>query len=394
MARRTDREALERVARRFGTPTYAYDASVLKRQCNLLIRAFPGFAVQYAAKVNSNPALLRLIRAEGLGVEAVSEGELRIAREAGFSPKRTSFTCSNLTERELVAVARTGAQVHLDSLVQLETWGRNGLGNRVFIRINQGIGKGAHKHWITGGPHSKFGISLKDIPRAKAIAQQYGLRIVGIHQHIGSNVLELEPFLTATDVLLKTAERFPDLEHIGLGGGFGVPYEGERAIDITRLGREVRKRIAAFEKARGKRFSYSIEPGRFVIAEAGTLLVSVVDTKETSAHVFAGVNSGFNHLVRPVMYGAYHDIENLTRRRGKIIPVSIAGNLCESGDVFAHDRPMIPPEMGDILAIRNAGSCGFAMASYFNMRALPKEVLITASGSLRDISFSPERFAS
>lgn len=394
MRRRTDREGLLRVAKRFGTPVYAYDEATLVAQCALLARSFPGFEVHYAAKVNSNPVLLTLIRKQGLGVETVSEGELAVAQAAGFSPQRTSFTCSNLAERELTAVARTGVRMHLDSLTQLELWGKNRLGSRASIRINQGIGKGAHKHWVTGGPDSKFGITLADLPRAQEIATRYGMKIVGIHQHIGSNVLETEPFLKATDALLKTACMFTDLEHIGFGGGFGVPYVGgERQIPLVSLGKEMGARIAAFEKSMGKRLSYSIEPGRFVVAEAGTLLVSVVDTKETEKHVFVGVNSGFNHLVRPVLYGAHHEIENLIERKGKRIPISIAGNLCESGDVFAHDRPMVLPQTGDVLAIRTAGSCGFSMASYFNMRALPKEVLITRSGALRDISFSPGTYA-
>lgn len=388
-----DREGLLKAAKRFGTPTYVYAEEVLIRQCALLRESFPGFRVQYAAKVNSNPSLLKLIRKQGLGIETVSVGELNLARRAGFSPKETSFTCSNLSEEELRAVAETGAQVHLDSLTQLELWGKNALGTKVFLRINQGIGKGAHKHWITGGPDSKFGITLTDLPRAKEIAERYKLSIVGLHQHIGSNVLEPEPFITAADKLLETAREFPDIEHISFGGGFGVPYKkDEKPLRIKKIGRELLRRTDAFEKTLGRKLEYSIEPGRFVVAEAGTLLVSVVDSKATEAHVFIGVNSGFNHLVRPVMYGAHHEIENLTERKGKRVPVSIAGNLCESGDILAHERPMVLPHIGDTLAVRTAGSCGFAMASYFNMRRLPKEVLLTQAGGLKDISFAPGDF--
>ena len=394
MRRTTDREELLKAAKRFGTPTYVYAEESIVTQCALLTSSFPGFKVQYAAKVNSNPSLLKLVRAQGLGIETVSLGELHLAKRAGFLPKETSFTCSNLSEDELRLVAQTRAQVHLDSLTQLELWGRNRLGTKVFLRINQGIGKGAHKHWITGGPHSKFGITLRDLPRAKEIAERYGLTIAGLHQHIGSNVLEPEPFLVAADKLLDTARAFPDLEHLSFGGGFGAPYtKDEKPLAIRKVGAGLRKRITAFEKAYGRRLEYSIEPGRFVVAEAGTLLVSVVDAKETEAHVFAGVNSGFNHLVRPIMYGAHHEIENLSERKGRKTLVSIAGNLCESGDVLAHDRPMVMPHIGDVLAIRTAGSCGFAMASYFNMRKFPSEVLLTQAGGLKDISFAPGDFA-
>ncbi len=387
-------DALTNVASAFGTPVYVYEQSVIENQCQKLLKYFPSVAFHYAMKANSNPEILKGIRKQGIGVEAVSLGELSLAKSVGFKKKDTSFTCASLTEEELCAAAQTGVRVHLDSLTQLETWGRRALGREVSLRLNQGIGAGHHAHVITGGPHSKFGITLKDIPEAKRIAEKYGLSITGIQQHIGSNVLSADIFIKAMQTLLKTAEAFPELTHIDFGGGLGVPYApGEKQLPLQRVGKEFVAMSKAFAKKHGREVSFAMEPGRFIVAESGSLLVSVVDVKETSAHLFAGVNSGFNQLIRHAMYGSYHPIENLSRTRGTKTAISIAGNVCESGDLFAVGRPMIRPEIGDFLAIRNAGAYGFSMASNFNMHALPHEVMILGSGRVKDISFSPSNYA-
>ena len=388
------REALLKAAQTYGTPVYVYEQSVIEEQCQKLRRHFPNVTFHYAMKANSNPEILSVIRKQGIGVESVSLGELILAKRAGFKTKETSFTCASLTDEELCAAAATGVRVHLDSLMQLETWGKRALGREVSLRLNQGIGAGHHAHVITGGPHSKFGITLEDIPEAVRIANMYGLSITGIQQHIGSNVLDANVFLKAVRVLLKTARVFPDLTHIDFGGGLGIPYTPEeKPLNLKVLGKEFRVLTDAFRKSVGREMSFAMEPGRFIVAESGSLLVSVVDLKKTSAHLFAGVNSGFNQLIRHAMYGSYHPIENLSRSRGAKVPVTIAGNVCESGDLFAIDRVMIRPEAGDTLAIRNAGAYGFSMASTFNMHALPREVLVTGSGRLRDISFRPAEHA-
>jgi len=388
------RDVLLKAAQTYGTPVYVYEQTVIEAQCQKLRRHFPNVAFHYAMKANSNPVILKVIRKQGIGAEAVSLGELALAKKTGFKATETSFTCASLTEDELSSAAASGARVHLDSLTQLETWGRRALGREVSVRLNQGIGAGHHAHVITGGPHSKFGITLEDIPEALRIADTYGLAITGIQQHIGSNVLDAKVFLTSVRVLLKTAQRFPDLSHIDFGGGLGIPYApGENQLDLKRVGKEFKILTSAFRKSIGRQVSFAMEPGRFIVAESGSLLVSVFDLKKTSAHLFAGVNSGFNQLIRHAMYGSYHSIENLMRTRGTKVSVSIAGNVCESGDLFAVDRPMIRPEIGDILAIRNAGAYGFSMASTFNMHALPRELLVSGSGQLKDISFNPTEYA-
>ncbi len=387
------RAQLLKVAKKYGTPVYVYDANLITEQCAKLRRNFSDMQIHYAMKANSNPEILKIIRKAGCGVEAVSLGELRLALQSGFKPAGISFTCSNLTDAELIEAAQSGVRVHLDSLHQLEVWGRRKLGNSVSLRLNQGIGAGHHAHVITGGPDSKFGISLEDSAKAKLLAKKYGLSITGIQQHIGSNVLDVKIFEKAVRTLLATAKLFPDITHIDFGGGIGVAYApGASSLPLGELGKRVRTLTREFVKATGREVHFSMEPGRFLVAEAGTLLVSVVDMKKTEKHFFVGVNSGFNQLIRPAMYGSYHPIENLTRARGPRKVVTVAGNVCESGDIFATKRTMVAPQIGDTLALLIAGAYGFSMASNYNLRKLPREVLITGAGS-KDISFVPSGYA-
>ncbi len=388
-----EKKRLLAIARSFGTPVYAYDAVQIERACKRLRRHVPDAAIHYAIKANANPAILKIIKAAGCGVEAVSIGELMLAQSLGFASERISFTCSNLTEKELVRAARAGVRVHLDSLHQLTVWGTRKLGKEVSLRLNQGIGAGHHAHVITGGPDSKFGISLRDIPQAKRIARKYGLTITGLQQHIGSNVLDIKVFERAMTTLLATADGFPDLMHIDFGGGFGIPYEpGQKPLPLETLGKRATALMKEYYKRRGYRVAFSFEPGRYIVAEAGTLLVEVTDIKSTEKHLFVGVNSGFNQLIRPAMYDAYHPIENLSRARGPRKLLTIAGNVCESGDILARARRMVTPQIGDILAIGIAGAYGFSMASVYNLRALPKQILY-AGKTTKNISVNPTEYA-
>ena len=388
-----DRVALKAIAAKFGTPVYVYDRATLRKQCETLTRRFPGFEIHYAMKANSNPSILREIRTAGLGVEAVSEGELAMARQVGFPRNRISFTCSNATEEELRAASLEAGRVHLDSLHQVEMWGKGKMGPTISLRLNQGIGAGHHAHVITGGPDSKFGIALTDLPEALSLAIRYGLTVTGIQQHVGSNVLDHTLLIKAAKKLLATAETLPDVTHVDFGGGLGIAYRPrERALDVRTLGKELSALVKEFNTKTGREVSAALEPGRYIVAEAGTLLVTVTDKKSTSSHTFIGVNSGFNHLVRPAMYDSYHTIDNVSRTAGKPIEATIAGNICESGDLFARARSMAAPQIGDILAIRTAGAYGFSMASNYNLRRLPREVFVTESGA-KDVSFSPNEHA-
>jgi diaminopimelate decarboxylase len=274
--------------------------------------------------------------------------------------------------------------VNVDSLSQLRFMGERHPGARVCVRINPNVGAGHHDHVITGGPESKFGIDYTQVDRIRELSSTHELKVAGIHQHIGSGILQPDKFIEAMHVLLETAEKIEGLSFIDFGGGFGVPYrEEERRMDVQVLGRKVSDEFERFCRSYGSELKLIVEPGRYLVAEGGFLLATVTSVKEGQRHRFVGVNSGFNHLVRPAMYGSYHPILNAQNVDGSRIPQTIAGNLCESGDTFTRDeegivdRDLPPFSEGDVVAILNAGAYGFSMASLYNTRPRPAEVLVT-----------------
>lgn len=371
---------LLKIAKKLGTPIYVYDGEAIQKTCRELKRNLPGVNLYYACKANTNVDIVRMIYKEGYGIEAVSPGEIAIAQKAGVPISKITFTCGNITEKELVSVAKLGIRIYLDSLHQVEVYGRHFPGKEITVRLNQGIGSGPHSHLITGGPDSKFGIDISQIKELKKVANKYGLRIVGLHQHIGTSILDASILLRAMKVLLNTAILFPDIKHLDFGGGLGVPYKPkEGKLDIIRFGKDVRKLIADFIKKYGSSIVVSFEPGRYLVAEAGNLLVEVNDIKNNPSKTFIGVNSGFNHLIRPTMYDSYHEIKNISSKSKKVKKVTIAGNVCESGDVFAKNRKIVKPSIGDILVIKNAGAYGYSMSSEYNSRPQPKEYLVNGN---------------
>ena len=366
-----------RIAENFGSPLYVYDGGAIQRKCKELKENFPGMDLYYACKANTNPEIIKIIFSEGFGIETVSPGEINVAKKAGVPASKITFTCGSIDEGELVSIAKQNIRIHLDSLHQVEVFGKHFPGKDISVRLNQGIGAGHHSHVITGGPDSKFGIDISHITHLKKLAKKYRLRITGLHQHIGSNILDAAVFLRAMNMLFDTAFQFPDLTHLDFGGGFGVPYRpDERALNMKTLGQKVKSAALHFTKRYGKPVEMSFEPGRYLVARAGYLIVRVNDIKRNPTRTFVGVNSGFNHLIRPAMYGSYHEIVNATHPRNKREKVTIAGNVCESGDVFARDRMLPAPELGDILIIKNAGAYGYTMSSDYNLRPKPHEVLI------------------
>ncbi|MBI2010716.1 MAG: diaminopimelate decarboxylase [Candidatus Colwellbacteria bacterium] len=375
---------MKSLVKKYGAPLYVYEARVIKDRYQKLAKNLnhPRLRIHYAVKANSNLEILRYLRKLGAGAETVSLGEVLISLKAGFKPKDIIYTCSNITKEELETLNKRKIRVNLDSLNQIKMWGELAPGTSISFRVNQGIGAGNHHHFITGGPESKFGIDVRQINKALALAKKYKLTVNGIQQHIGSGILNENKkiFIEAMMALLHTARRFPDLEFIDFGGGIGIPYRpNEKPLDLNRLGRSVVKILKEFEAVYGRKLNFVFEPGRYLIAEAGTLLVTVTDIKINPSKVFIGVNSGFNHLIRPAMYDSYHEIVNLSRQGGKKIKASIVGNICESADFFAKDRPIPLPKIGDALAILNAGAYGFSMSSNYNLRPRPAEVLIEAN---------------
>jgi len=367
------------LAVKFKTPVYVYEAETIRQQYFKLVKnvSYKKLDIHYACKANTNVSILKLIRALGAKAETVSRGEIELALKAGFKPKDIIYTSTSVSREELSFVIKNNISVNLDSLSQIELYGKMNKGGKVGIRINHGLGAGHHSHVITGGEMSKFGIPIEHMGQAQKLAKKHKLKITRLHQHIGSNVLDEKILIQAFDKLLETARAFPDLEALDFGGGFGVAYSPkEKGPDLKVYGTAVAKKMKKFCKEYGKELTMVLEPGRLLVAEAGTLLATATEIKQNPTRTFIGVDTGFNHLIRPILYGSYHEIINTKKRPGAGMTADIVGNICESGDVFGRNRKITPTKTGDILAIRNAGAYGYAMASHFNSRPLPLEILI------------------
>jgi diaminopimelate decarboxylase len=372
----------DELAQRFGTPLYVYDLEVVEENYRRLVGSFPyrDLEVLYSCKANNNVDVLRTLRDLGAGLDAVSPWEVLLGVRLGFPKERILFTGSSVSDEEMRFVRELGVLVNVDSLSQLRRYGRMFPGTEVSIRVNPGIGAGHHGYAVTGGV-TKFGVYLDQLDRALDIVREYNLRVVGLHTHIGSGILDPEPYLRAVEVLLDVARRFSSLEFIDIGGGFGVPYRpGERPLDIAYLGSRVSEMVEEFSRRYGH-VRLRVEPGRYLVATAGVLLVRVVDVKEVEVggtrRVFVGVDSGMNHLIRPALYGAYHEVVAATKAdRPRELVADVVGNVCESGDVLATGVSLPGVEEGDVLAIMNAGAYGYTMSSNYNMRPRPAEVVV------------------
>jgi diaminopimelate decarboxylase len=374
----------EELVAKYGSPLYVYDADIIKRQYKALVDniSYPNLKIHFACKANTNIELLKLLRREGCNIEAVSKGEILAAFQAGFKSEEIIYTCSYVTKEELQFVIDSGVTINIDSLTQLQRYGEIKPGGKVSLRLNQGIGAAHHEHNITGGPDSKFGIEISQIDEAKKIVKKYELNIIGIHQHIGSGILDNKTFMKAISKLLETAMQFSDLEFIDFGGGFGIPYKPEdNPLNMFILGKMITEEIEKFVKIYGKEIEIKFEPGRFLIGEAGVLLGTVTEIKESSSHKFVGVDAGFNQLIRPMMYGSYHEVINTSNVSDQQEVVWVVGNICESGDVFARERKLSKSKEGDILAILGAGAYGYAMSFPYNARSQPAEVLVAGKTS-------------
>ncbi|MBI4551089.1 MAG: diaminopimelate decarboxylase [Candidatus Latescibacteria bacterium] len=363
----------------FGSPLYVYDAAVIRARFRELREAitYPNVDLHYACKANTNLAILRLLHAEGAYIDAVSPGEVFLALTAGFSPEHVLFTGNNVTDEEMEYVLDRGILVNVDSLSQLDRYGRLAPDSRVSLRINPDVGSGHHDHCITGGPDSKFGIVIEDVDQARQIIAGHRLQVVGLHAHVGSGILEAEPFLQAADALLDVVRRFEGLEFVDFGGGLGVPYRpDEPRLAVRALGARVSERFHAFCHDYGRPLTLKLEPGRYVVCEAGMLLTRCNSIKATRTHTFVGTDSGFNHLIRHPLYLSYHEIINASNVEDERFVYDVCGNICESADFFARGRLMSRVREGDVLAILNAGAYGFCMSSNYNSRPRPAEVLV------------------
>lgn len=364
---------------RHGTPIYVYDGDIIERQYNKLTSAFGtvSLKIKYALKANSNQSVLKLMKKIGAGLDAVSIEEVRLGILAGFAPNEILFTPNGVSFDEIGKAVELGVKINIDNISVLEHFGHD-FGSKVAccIRLNPHIMAGGNSHIQTGHIDSKFGISIYQLRHVERIIKNYNIKVNGLHIHTGSEILDASVFLRVADLMFDTAQSFPELEFIDFGSGFKVAYkEGDAVTDIDELGKELSQRFNDFCESYGKKLELWFEPGKFLVSECGFLLVKVNVIKQTLSTVFAGVDSGQNHLIRPMFYDAYHHIANVSNPDGKPRIYSVVGYICET-DTLGWDRKISEIREGDILAICNAGAYGFSMSNNYNSRMRPAEVLI------------------
>ena len=363
----------------FGSPLYVYDGATIKRKVGELQHAFAGInmKIKYACKANTNLAVLRLMREIGVELDVVSPGEFEMGRLAGYEGNQITFTPSGVPFHEVKAAVEAGALVNVDSIPLLEWFGQTyGNTKPCLIRIKPNVAAGGNIKIMTAHSDSKFGISVLLLDQILEVVKKYDIKIIGLHQHTGSDIKDAEPFLQVADILFETAKHFPDLEIIDLGGGFKVSYlPGDAITDMELLGNKISERFKKFCFEYGRELQLWFEPGKFLVSESGYLLVTATVVKEDPARNFVHVDSGLNHLIRPMMYGSYHHILNTSNPNGEEKLYNVVGYICET-DTFATDRNLPEVHAGDTLAFLNAGAYGFTMSSNYNARLRPAEVLV------------------
>jgi diaminopimelate decarboxylase len=369
---------LLKIAQDFGSPVYIYDAGKIENQYKRLTSAFKGvkeLKLNYAVKALSNISILKLFKSLGSGIDTVSIQEVQLGLAAGFSPEEIIFTPNGVSLNEIEQAAKLGVKINIDNLSILEQFGTKHPKVPVCIRINPHVMAGGNANISVGHIDSKFGISIHQIPHVLRIVANTKMNINGIHMHTGSDILDIEVFLYASEILFDTAKQFKNLDFIDFGSGFKVPYkQGDIETNIEELGKKLSTRFNEFCKAYGKELTLAFEPGKFLVSESGNFLTKVNAVKQTTSTVFAQVDSGFNHLIRPMFYGAHHDIVNISNPKGRERFYTVVGYICET-DTFGNNRRINEINEGDILCFKNAGAYCFSMASNYNSRYRPAEVL-------------------
>jgi len=373
---------------KYGSPLYVYNEKILRERCNEIkhLVKYPNFIVNYSAKANCNLELLKVIRDEGLHVDAMSPGEIYVELKAGFRAEEILYIGNNVSAEEMKFAKEQGVHVSVDSLSQLILYGKINPNSNVVIRFNTGIGAGYHDKVITGGENTKFGIETKFIPEVQKIVAKYNLQVIGINQHIGSLFMDSDSYISGVKELLDIAIKFKDLTFVDFGGGFGIPYNkqtDDRRLSLSELGERLDCVFGDWVKRYGKEVTFKVEPGRYIVAECGVLLGSVYSIKTNYDKKYVGTDLGFNVLMRPVLYDAYHEVEVYPhdgRSMEKQEEVTIVGNICETGDIIAKSRQLPEIFEGDSVGILDAGAYGYVMSSNYNNRLRPAEVLITKQG--------------
>ena len=368
---------LTSIANQFGSPVYVYDAEKMESQYNRLTQAFqnvPQLRINYAVKALSNVNILSFMHSLGAGLDTVSIQEVKLGLSAGVPAQMIIFTPNGVSLEEIEEAAALGVQINIDNLSLLEQFGSKHPDVPVCIRINPHVMAGGNANISVGHIDSKFGISIHQLPHIVRIVENTGMRINGIHMHTGSDILDIDVFLHAAEILFTTAKSFHDLEFLDFGSGFKVPYHpNDIETNIEELGQKLGERFQSFCKDYGKELTLAFEPGKFLVSEAGYFLTQVNVVKQTTSTVFAQVNSGFNHLIRPMLYGSQHHIENISNPNGRERFYSVVGYICET-DTFANNRRINEISEGDLLCFHNAGAYCFSMASNYNSRFRPAEI--------------------
>ncbi len=379
MSQSLSNEQLVAVAKEFGTPVYVYHAEKIQEQYRKLESAFSGCTAKffYAAKALTNINILKLMNQMGSGVDCVSINEVKLALKAGFDPQRILYTPNCVDFEEIDAVKSFNVRINLDNISILEQFGNKYGGSYpISIRLNPHIMAGGNYKISTGHVDSKFGISIHQQRHIERIVKTLKLNVQGVHMHTGSEIKDVNVFIQGLEVLMNIARNFPDIEFIDLGSGFKVPYQVDDVeTDVNTLRQKVAEVFNNYEKEIGKKLEVWFEPGKYLVSEAGYFVVKANVIKQTTATVFVGVNSGFNHLIRPMFYESYHRIENISNQSAPERIYTVVGNICET-DTFAWDRKINEVREGDFLVFYNAGAYGFEMSSNFNSRLKPAEVLM------------------
>ena len=362
----------------YGCPLYVYDSAVIERQYKRITDAFKvkNLKINYACKALSNINILKFFKELGAGLDTVSVQEVELGIHAGFAPQEIIYTPNCVSLEEIQEAVDFGVKINIDNISILEQFGQAHIDVPVCIRINPHIMAGGNHKTSVGHIDSKFGISIHQMPLVHRIIEATGIKVEGVHMHTGSDILDPDVFLFGAEILLKIAREFPNLEYIDFGSGFKVPYkEGDIETNIEELGEKISERFNEFCREYGQDITLMFEPGKFLVSESGSFLVQVNVVKQTTSTVFAGIDSGLNHLIRPMFYNAYHRITNVSKPEGKARFYTVVGYICET-DTFGINRRIAEIHEGDILCIHNAGAYCFSMASNYNSRFRPAEVLI------------------
>lgn len=366
------------IAQEFGNPIYVYDSEKIKFQYERLTSAFKDIGnlrINYATKALSNLSVLKYMKLLGAGLDTVSIQEVRLGLAAGFEPQAIIYTPNGVSLKEIEAVAQMGVQINIDNLSLLEQFGARHPNTPVCIRINPHVMAGGNSNISVGHIDSKFGISIHQIPHLLRIVENTAMNINGIHMHTGSDILDIGVFLHAAEILFDTAKLFKNLAFLDFGSGFKVPYhDNDIETNIEELGEKLSSRFISFCEEYGSDLHLIFEPGKFLVSQAGYFVTQVNVVKQTTSTVFAQVDSGFNHLIRPMLYGSHHHIENISNPEGKERFYSVVGYICET-DTFGSNRKIAEIKEGDLLVFKNCGAYCFSMASNYNSRYRPAEIL-------------------